>query len=97
MANNRLYIRCKGCNEVFFLAKYFPTPGWFIPLRMEGEIPTPISGHKDTPTERVNQLESFLNGHNECAVYLDDYVGMIGATCFELEFDSLFEIKKEQA
>lgn len=28
MANNRMFIYCRGCGERFTLARFFPTPGW---------------------------------------------------------------------
>lgn len=29
MANNRVYLSCKECGEKIFLAKYFPSQGWY--------------------------------------------------------------------
>jgi hypothetical protein len=31
MANNRMFLKCGVCGEVFHLAKYYPTPGWYVP------------------------------------------------------------------
>lgn len=30
MANNRLYLKCKRTGEKVFLAKYYPSTGWYV-------------------------------------------------------------------
>jgi len=30
MANNRMYLKCKGCGEKFCFAKYYPSTKWYI-------------------------------------------------------------------
>lgn len=31
MANNRMFLRCVQCGDLFFLAKWFPSSGWYPP------------------------------------------------------------------
>ncbi len=30
MANNRLYLKCKGCGDLFSPMKFYPSVGWYI-------------------------------------------------------------------
>ncbi len=30
MANNRMFLRCSECDEQFFVAKYYPSQGWYL-------------------------------------------------------------------
>ena len=30
MANNRMYLKCSLCGEEFYLAKYYPSTGWYL-------------------------------------------------------------------
>lgn len=35
MANNRAYITCDVCKESVYLAKYYPSSGWYISITSE--------------------------------------------------------------
>lgn len=61
MANNRMYLRCTGCErDAFSLAKWYPSIGWFW---------TSAEGTSDDLKERLN---NWLDEHQACALKLVD-------------------------
>ena len=52
MANNRIYLRCRGCGEVLFLGKSY-LGGFYYP------------SYDDVPLER--RLNDFYEKHNYCS------------------------------
>ena len=52
MANNRIYLRCRGCGEVLFLGKSYLHGFWY-------------ESYNGTPLER--KLNDFYDDHNYCS------------------------------
>jgi len=51
MANNRMYLRCKGCGKTFLLAKFYPSTGYYTNVIDE------------FAEEYVNRLDKYLDKH----------------------------------
>ncbi len=62
MANNRMYLKCHLCNEQFYLAKYYPSTGWYINMA-DGD---PQSSKLPTPQEWLTQFIKFMDEHSPC-------------------------------
>lgn len=44
MANNRMFLQCKKCRGLIFLAKYYPHTGWASPFN--GELDHQFEDHE---------------------------------------------------
>lgn len=79
MANNRMYLRCTASecseSEPFFLAKYYPSTGWYfdaappaVEIKNRVELEDPGLAEKRTPNPaddafRVQQLDDWFDEH----------------------------------
>ncbi len=51
MANNRMYLACTKCDgEAFYLAKYYPSTGWY-------------TNRRDSDPDMADDLETWLDLH----------------------------------
>lgn len=56
MANNRMYLQCTVCQEEVYLAKWFPSQGWYFNKSKE---------------EMGTDLDRFLDRHDHIGDVLD--------------------------
>ena len=71
MANNRMYLRCKGCGKEMVLAKMFPGTGYYF---------------TKTAEEKGRELADFLKEHSiRCHEYDKD--GAATCNAFDEDFE----------
>ena len=56
MADNRMYLRCKGCGAELMLGKRLIDDGWYFSLSNE---------------DKGRQLQAFLQQHSDCCFSLE--------------------------
>lgn len=58
MADNRMYLQCKGCGKTIVLAKMYVNTGWYS---------------ASSPREKGQRLIDFIEKHQTCCNTIDDY------------------------
>jgi len=80
MANNRMYLGCKLCGEMFYLAKYYPFE-WFRSSLMPGEE----AEKKLINTSMGKKFEKFMDDHSE---HDNERIQEVGEEIFELIYEN---------
>lgn len=57
MANNRLYLKCNLCGERFYMAKYYPSSGWYTNL-------SDMTTEEEGVLAWYNDLQEFFDEHS---------------------------------
>ena len=74
MANQRMYIACRRCAEddsvsledtIFYLAKYYPSSGWYLP----GELPTELGVKLDDWLDKHKVHADTMEGRDFILTY----------------------------
>lgn len=81
MANNRLRIRCRKCDEVCRIAKYYPSTGWF-PISLWQNPDGTDETFEQGAVAFAKRLEAFLEKHSHEAT-------MTGGSPFDIEYEEL--------
>lgn len=62
MANDRIWMRCKSCEEIYYLAKWYPTAGFLARGYLQGLAPpSDISSYDD--------FAAWIESHSNCVPY----------------------------
>lgn len=89
MANERMYLRCKGCGKALFMGKYYPTTGWYRPwpAKMKEDPKQPHSRFMHTePHASLEELYADFLSHSgdmhSCHLNFND------GQCFEIVYEA---------
>ncbi len=63
VANNQMYLRCLLCSERLYLAKYYPSTGWYLNCKQIGDTTSPAR-ELNTYPEWLELLVDFLEKHS---------------------------------
>ena len=76
MADNRMYLRCRGCGEAMVLAKMHTSTGWYSVMSAE---------------QKGRELLDFIEKHHTCCNNIDDYARHVETDRDFKPFDLIYE------
>ena len=76
MADNRMYLRCRGCGDAIVLAKMHTSMGWYSVMSAE---------------QMGQELFDFIEKHHTCCNNIDKYDRHVETDCDFEPFDLIYE------
>ena len=76
MADNRMYLRCRGCGEAMVLAKMHTGMGWYSVMSAE---------------QKGQELLDFIEKHHTCCNNIDEYTRHVEFDRDFEPFDLIYE------
>lgn len=76
MADNRMYLRCRGCGEAMVLAKMNTGVGWYSVMSAE---------------QKGQELLDFIEKHHTCCNNIDEYARYVETARDFEPFDLIYE------
>lgn len=76
MADNRMYLRCRGCGEAMVLAKMNTGVGWYSVMSAE---------------QKGQELLDFIEKHHTCCNNIDEYARYVETDRNFEPFDLIYE------
>ena len=76
MADNRMYLRCRGCGEAIVLSKMHVNVGWYSVMSMKN---------------KGAELFDFIEKHQTCCNTIDEYDRHVETDRYFEPFDLIYE------